>query len=291
MRDDYPIYENIILENKALYFLKRYQITDYRSEVIPSHYHLMYELMWFEQGQGSFTFNSECYAITDRTLVFIPALVSHELQLEAGAEHKRYLLQFESELIDKLNVSAFSRHKERAWLCVPQPAHASRIAALFSWCADFQQNSGQHMLFQKSLGLLLEDIFSLNPGNPPCYPAEHADFLEQMLKLLQQMERENRYDLTTSAAAERCEVSKSWFSRCFKTHYGMTFKEYILLRKLKVAIGLLSSTEMKIAEISQMAGFTDGAYFALKFRLYVGCTPREFRSKVYNNPVLQVAQH
>ncbi|MFS2223117.1 helix-turn-helix domain-containing protein [Pantoea sp. B65] len=285
MRDDYPIYENIILPNKELYFLKQYQLTDYPGDIIPPHYHLMYEMMWFEQASGVFTFNGECFPIKDHTLVFIPTLMTHELQLDAARQHLRYLFQFESELINKLSICSFAQHKQRAAIYMPEQQQSARIAALFSWCAGFQDHHAQQLLLTKALALLLEDVFSLQCGNNQIFPHQPADFPDRLLKLLYQMENQNNYEITTAEAAQGCSVSKSYFSRCFKTHFGMTFKEYLLLRKLKLAMGLLSSTEMKIADISQLAGFTDGAYFTLKFRLYLGCTPSEFRGQIYNNNV------
>lgn len=40
----------------------------------------------------------------------------------------------------------------------------------------------------------------------------------------------------------------------------------MLLRKLNIAINLLTNTDLKISDISQSAGFTDSAYFCLKFK-------------------------
>ncbi len=40
-------------------------------------------------------------------------------------------------------------------------------------------------------------------------------------------------------------VSKSYFSRMFKQLFNMTFKEYIFLRKLKVVVQLLTSSQLK----------------------------------------------
>ena len=99
------------------------------------------------------------------------------------------------------------------------------------------------------------------------------------LLVLQQMERENRFELSTLEAAQRCSVSKSYFSRRFKAHFGMTFKEYLLVRKLKSAVGLLLTSDRRVADIAELTGFTDSAYFILKFRTLLGCTPGEFRQQ------------
>jgi len=65
----------------------------------------------------------------------------------------------------------------------------------------------------------------------------------------------------------------------------MTFKEYIFLRKLKVAVQLLTSSQLKIVDVAQTAGFTDSAYFCLRFRQHLGCTPLEFRDRLDNRRV------
>ncbi|MDU1458706.1 MAG: helix-turn-helix transcriptional regulator, partial [Klebsiella sp.] len=78
----------------------------------------------------------------------------------------------------------------------------------------------------------------------------------------------------------RCRWSKSWFSRTFKSAFGISFKKFMLLRKLNIAINLLTNTDLKISDISQSAGFTDSAYFCLKFKEMMNDTPQSFRHKV-----------
>lgn len=277
MRDDNPIYENIILSDHRLFYLQKYVLPDYAGEVIPSHFHFMPEIMWFRQAGGSFTINGDCYPLKDNTLVYIPPLIPHELQLDAAALHYRYLLQLEDDLLTGLAVTGYPQKQSIPLLMVVPEPLAGRLETLFAWCDGYQQFPAQQVLFRKALSLLLEEIFLLTPQRHDGWQSERPGFMHDLLQVLQQMERENRFELGTLEAAQRCGVSKSYFSRRFKAHFGMTFKEYLLVRKLKSAVGLLLAGERKIADIAEATGFTDSAYFTLKFRTLMGCTPTEFR--------------
>jgi AraC-like DNA-binding protein len=92
--------------------------------------------------------------------------------------------------------------------------------------------------------------------------------------------------MTTVEAAHRCGWSKSWFSKTFKSAFGISFKQFMLLRKLNIAIKLLTHTDLKISDISQSAGFTDSAYFCLKFREMMNDTPLAFRQKARTTAAL-----
>ncbi|NYY80431.1 hypothetical protein DMH27_10250 [Raoultella planticola] len=40
-----------------------------------------------------------------------------------------------------------------------------------------------------------------------------------------------------------------------------------------------------MVDVAQTAGFTDSAYFCLRFRQHLGCTPLEFRDRLDNRRV------
>jgi transcriptional regulator GlxA family with amidase domain len=46
---------------------------------------------------------------------------------------------------------------------------------------------------------------------------------------------------------------------------------------------LLENTDMSIAEIAVLTGFTGGSYYAEIFRKYYACTPSEYRAKIRKN--------
>jgi AraC-like DNA-binding protein len=63
---------------------------------------------------------------------------------------------------------------------------------------------------------------------------------------------------------------------------GRSFAGHVLLRRLAMAATMLrdlSFQARKIAEIAQLAGFTDVSYFSRAFRQRYGMTPTELRDR------------
>lgn len=79
-------------------------------------------------------------------------------------------------------------------------------------------------------------------------------------------------DLATVAV-----LSTSHFIRAFRQSEGMTPHRYLLCRRVRRALGLLSETEMSLAEIGVASGFADQSHFCRQFRRFVGAPPSHYR--------------
>jgi len=66
-------------------------------------------------------------------------------------------------------------------------------------------------------------------------------------------------------------------SREFRKRYHVTIGEYIRKRRIEHASGLLSNTEMPMAEIASTCGFSDQSHFCSLFKKHSGMTPAKFR--------------
>ncbi|NOZ23508.1 MAG: AraC family transcriptional regulator [Planctomycetes bacterium] len=86
-----------------------------------------------------------------------------------------------------------------------------------------------------------------------------------------------REDLTLGEVAEHVGLSPSYFSRLFRRTTGMTFVEFLTMRRIEEARNLLLTTSMKVIDIAYHVGYADQSYFNKKFRELVGLTPLEFR--------------
>ena len=82
-------------------------------------------------------------------------------------------------------------------------------------------------------------------------------------------------DLSTLAAAAG--LSMHHFARQFKQSAGVTPHHYVTQKRLELAQGLLTKTELPVAEIAYAAGFSDQSHLARHFRHVLRTTPRAFR--------------
>ncbi|UUZ92524.1 helix-turn-helix domain-containing protein [Paenibacillus sp. P25] len=84
-------------------------------------------------------------------------------------------------------------------------------------------------------------------------------------------------DLSLELVSGRFFFSPNYLSSFFKNHLGMTFSKYLSHIRLKKAVELLKSTDMKVYEIALRVGFKDDKYFYRVFRSRFGLTPDEYR--------------
>jgi two-component system response regulator YesN len=104
---------------------------------------------------------------------------------------------------------------------------------------------------------------------------EQVRMLERISEYL-----ENNYqnpDLQLSDAAEFCNLTPSYFSTVFHQQMGVTFREYLISRRLNRAKELLRTTNRKISEIALQSGYKDSHYFSHAFKKNTGYTPSQFR--------------
>ncbi|WP_439370338.1 helix-turn-helix domain-containing protein [Bradyrhizobium sp. PMVTL-01] len=83
--------------------------------------------------------------------------------------------------------------------------------------------------------------------------------------------------ISVKGLAEIASLSVCYFVRAFKKSVGITPHEYLMQRRVDLAMSLLSATEMPLAEIAAAAGFVDQSHCSRRFRRSVGMSPRDYR--------------
>ena len=91
--------------------------------------------------------------------------------------------------------------------------------------------------------------------------------------------------LSLSGAAKALGISTGHLSRTFPRMTHMTFRDYVLSRRIEFARRLLLDPMNNISGVSDSCGFSTPAYFARVFRRVVGCAPTEYA----NDPRRRVA--
>lgn len=90
---------------------------------------------------------------------------------------------------------------------------------------------------------------------------------------------ESGVHLNVVDVAKRVNMSRSYFSLCFKKVVGKPFNDYFRSVRIEQAKQMLRNSRSSIKWIASACGFSDEKYFSTLFRQYTGCLPREYRSK------------
>lgn len=98
-----------------------------------------------------------------------------------------------------------------------------------------------------------------------------------IIQALSIIEKELAYALTANEVAEQVNMSRSYFSRCFKEITGQTFNEYVRVARINKAKRYLQYTREKVGVIAEKVGYIDMKYFSHIFRKETGLLPSEYR--------------
>lgn len=86
-------------------------------------------------------------------------------------------------------------------------------------------------------------------------------------------------DLRVEDLAKRCNMSYSYFAKCFHEFYGQSCKQYISFLRLCKAENMLLFTDYDLTYISQETGFSDCSHLIHAFKEKYGVTPHQFRKQ------------
>jgi Response regulator containing CheY-like receiver domain and AraC-type DNA-binding domain len=84
---------------------------------------------------------------------------------------------------------------------------------------------------------------------------------------------------TMTEVAEFMNMNPSYFSRYFKEEMSISFIEYVKQMKVKRAKILLTTSNMRIYEISAALGYSSVQYFSTLFKSITGVTPQEYKNR------------
>lgn len=107
--------------------------------------------------------------------------------------------------------------------------------------------------------------------------AEQSSYVKRAIAFIQ---KNYHNKITISVLADELGVSISYLSRKLKEETTHSFLEILNAYRVMQAVKLLGEGKLRIAEISEMTGFTDYKNFSNVFKRYTGLSPTEFVKKV-----------
>ena len=85
--------------------------------------------------------------------------------------------------------------------------------------------------------------------------------------------------LSLKMVSDYVELSESHFSTTFTRDVGETFTDYLTNVRLEKAKELITTTNLKLYEISERVGYINAEHFSRIFKKNVGCSPKDYLKK------------
>ena len=119
-------------------------------------------------------------------------------------------------------------------------------------------------------------LIALAEGNKRTHDNSISDTVNRAKAII-----ESSYNtgITLTSIAEGVFVSPSYLSRIFRRKEGLSFNEYVNTVRMRKAIHMLQTTELKSYEIAERVGIADPHYFSKTFKRITGKSPSDYRQE------------
>ena len=94
------------------------------------------------------------------------------------------------------------------------------------------------------------------------------------------MEKNYGQDLKVESFARMFNYNSNYLGKIFRKEMGDSFNNILDTIRIVNAKRLLLETDMKVYQISEQVGYGNIDYFYLKFKKYVGISPKEFKKEM-----------
>lgn len=291
--ENYPLLKGNMLfrENELVYINRSDELVEYCNVM---HSHDFIEIACVVSGSGIHKMGSMEYEITKGDLFVINSDVLHGF-FNTG-EYKEQLIVYNCIFMPQyLDISLFSAsHFEdisSSFLFkslmpdsfTPKPdlklsgTRFFEISELFKkmHIEYSQRDKGYIDIIRAYLIEIIVKIFRYTSQSPK--KDTNSRNLELIQKAIEHMKLNYCSDISLSDLALHSLISKNYFSKLFKEVTGTNVSDYIQYLRIEQACKLLRSTNMKVTDIAEQAGFSDMKFFYEVFRRITGKTPGEYR--------------
>lgn len=97
---------------------------------------------------------------------------------------------------------------------------------------------------------------------------------------LKEILHQNSQNLSLNFLSKELGVHPAHISRAVPKYLKTTLGDYIRQHKIKNAISYLMNSNLSLTEITYLCGFSDQSHFIRLFKIYIGMTPKQYRSKI-----------
>lgn len=94
------------------------------------------------------------------------------------------------------------------------------------------------------------------------------------------MEKNYSKDLKVEGFAKMFNYNSNYLGKIFRKEMGDSFNNILDTIRIVNAKRLLRETDMKVYQISEQVGYSNIDYFYLKFKKYVGISPKEYKKEM-----------
>ncbi|MFE5321145.1 helix-turn-helix domain-containing protein [Paenibacillus sp. NPDC056579] len=249
----------------------------------PWHYHKEVEVLLLSEGSMQVETVDTVYEMNGRDLLIIGASRLHRTKRTQAV--KQIVLQFDM----SAQLEPFTKDYAPVLLELSEPL--DRLNRILNMNPDvkakiygllmaiYEESSRKEAGFELTISGAFKQLIALMIRHLPLTGRiSSADWL-RLQPVLDYVDGHYKEPIRIQDVLPFVHLEYHYFIKYFQQHIGMSFVDYLHLRRIKVSERLLLTKPFSIADIGLQSGFPNVTQFIRIFKRYNGCTPSEFRKK------------
>ncbi len=246
------------------------------------HIHNNYEIYIFLQGHVNYFVEQSCYQLKRGDILIFNSQEIHTVVNLKNEPYERITIHFDPKWIQNLStpqtdlLTCFQNHPKG----IGNLSHI-KDTELTYWLPNIEQlisyskdpAYGSDLLTQSYLVQLLIYINQLYQNT---VESTSDSIPVKVQPVLQYIDRHIAESLTLDGIADALSMDKFYLSHLFKQETGSTIFQYIVVKRVTLAKGLLSRG-YSVTEACEIAGFNDYSNFIRTFKKITGYPPGQYK--------------
>lgn len=248
---------------------------------VPPHAHNCYEFIYYFSAEGEIQYNSDYKSSSEEKLVYTP--FKNGAVKSASFTDKSFIIIPPGIVHNEIN-------REKSSVVAigfdVEPDEKIIIDGLI--LKPFEDSFN----IQSSVNEILEEFFDSPPHSGLMIDSLLTQIIIKISRLLlktneqmdfnfirQYLDEYYMTDVDIDAISKQIGYSKSHFRAVFRKKFNVSFKQYILNKRLEYAESALKNSFLPLHEIAVNSGFEDYYQFSVFFKKKTGLSPKVFRLK------------
>ena len=253
-----------------------FHLRDQKELPVQAHYHEFDKLLLLYRGRVEYTVEGVVYELGPGDVLLIRHHDVHRPVISGQTEYERAIFWISPECLREgetdLEQCFDVASRRRAALYHPSEECWKRLVGLVQMLESLGEDEFSPLMRRSCFLLLMGEVNRIVRSGHAARPEEVDRSIDVVLRHINSHLAE---ELTVESLAAMCYLSRYHFMRRFKDATGYTVHQYIQLKRLTLAAGLLAEGK-SAGETAAECGFGDYSTFLRAFRRHYGVAPGSF---------------
>ena len=238
------------------------------------HHHDYFEMELYLSGGGNVGVNNSKYPIKRGICSFaIPANI-HSIELTEDAEI--FHLSFSEKAISDPAIFNAVCSLAKPCVCFNEEEIEYLMVIFNKMCRCIQENNVYERAYISRLIECIVLEYMTRSDDCNVQKQENIKLPNAILKAINYINLNFMSEISQDDVAKHCGISKNHFSGMFHKYMGVSYKNYIMDKKLEYAARLILSDELSVTEIAYMVGYNNVSSFQRSFKAKYNVSPKKY---------------